>query len=169
MPTWLALPDPVHHALLVLAPLFPLLLALLGAHTASARWLTRAAPLATIPAWLLVFAGSAERAWPDLLLGLVLGIDLPRSAWLALTLLLWTCATWFGVTYMAHDEPRRRPGDDGRALREALDAAVDDVLGHDLEAVLVEGARHDLGGHCGGGLGVGAGEGGAGGEGRTLS
>ncbi|MCU0892933.1 MAG: hypothetical protein MUD06_01180 [Rhodospirillales bacterium] len=30
-------------------------------------------------------------------------------------------------------------------------------------------ARHDLGGHCGGGLGVGAGEGGAGGEGRTLS
>jgi len=108
MPTWLALPDPVHHALLVLAPLFPLLLALLGAHTASARWLTRAAPLATIPAWLLVFAGSAERAWPDLLLGLVLGIDLPRSAWLALTLLLWTCATWFGVTYMAHDEHRRR-------------------------------------------------------------
>jgi formate hydrogenlyase subunit 3/multisubunit Na+/H+ antiporter MnhD subunit len=108
MPVWLDMPDAWHHALLVLAPLFPLLLALLSAHAGSARWTARAAPLATLPAWILAFAGPAERAWPDLLLGLVVGIDLMRSAWLALTLLLWTCATWFGVTYMAHDEHRRR-------------------------------------------------------------
>ncbi len=108
MPTWWVIPEAWHHTLLVLAPLFPLLLALLGGHAVVARWIARIAPWATLPAWLLVFSGPAERAWPDLLLGLVLGIDLMRSAWLALTLLLWTCATWFGVTYMAHDEHRRR-------------------------------------------------------------
>jgi formate hydrogenlyase subunit 3/multisubunit Na+/H+ antiporter MnhD subunit len=95
-------------ALVALTLLGPLLLALLVARFPASRLLRALAPLTVLPA--LVLALGSRREWyvPEWVLGVRWGVDDVSAIFLLFSGILWLCASWFGVPYLARDAGRAR-------------------------------------------------------------
>ncbi len=96
---------------LLLAVVFPALLAVLGAPRTPLRTVAHAlSPWAAVPALVLsLLPGRIEPAMLDwLLLGGRLGLDLTGQVFLFFTALLWTLSGVYARAYLAHDPARQR-------------------------------------------------------------
>lgn len=100
--------QPVFIALVALTLLGPLLLAALLARWPDAILLRGLSPFTVLPALLLAFGPRLEVHSPNLVVGVRLGVDDPAAIFLLFSAILWGCAGWFGLSYLAHDAKRAR-------------------------------------------------------------
>jgi formate hydrogenlyase subunit 3/multisubunit Na+/H+ antiporter MnhD subunit len=91
---------------LLLAVTVPLLLAVAALVPGLRGVAARSVPFAALPALGLAFAGPVTAGFDGLLLDARFGADGFGSIWLLVTALLWGCAGWFGVHYLAGDARR---------------------------------------------------------------
>lgn len=94
--------------LLLLAPLLPLLLALITLWPASQRWRPWLATLAPLPALLLSLQGDIELFMPWLLLGAHWQVTSPLAPFLTFTALLWSLAALYGQGYLRQERRSQR-------------------------------------------------------------
>lgn len=94
--------------LVALTLLGPLLLAALVARFPKSGLLLHLAPLTVIPALLLAVGPRREIFLAEWVLGLRLGVDAASAIFLLFSSILWLCASWFALPYLAHDQRRAR-------------------------------------------------------------
>lgn len=94
--------------LVALTLLGPLVLALLVLRFPFNPGLRALAPLTALPALALALGPRLEVFQPQLVLGIRLGVDAASGVFLLFSGLLWLCASWFGLAYLAHDPRRAR-------------------------------------------------------------
>jgi len=98
----------VFAVLVALTLLGPLVLAALLARRPDSGLFRGLSPLTVLPALLLAFGPHLEVHIPGLVVGVRLGVDGTAAVFLLFSAILWGCAGWFGLSYLAHDEKRAR-------------------------------------------------------------
>lgn len=108
MVTFFNYTDTAFSALVALTLLGPLLLALLVARFPASRLLRGLAPLTVLPALVLALGSRLEWYAPEWVLGVRWGVDGISAIFLLFSSILWLCASWFGLPYLARDAGRAR-------------------------------------------------------------